>query len=264
MKVTRFLTAPVLALFDFRIYREVRDEKPGTAVLYNLYLTALLGVALTIFGFSFMPKIDAFVHWLKTEYPGMTLSADGMKLDKPGRVILTHPQLGPLVAFDDSVETVTPSEIGSIQLFVTSKMVYTQKEARSFGGFSNENKAAFKNTPPLHLDGEIIERGYRKYKNLVVGGILFIVLFFMFVVKLILGLIFGALGFLIQLFLPRKLEFEKLFVLASFAFSIELWITILGNIPNLGRFFNGGIGLVLSLVYFVIAISIQPKPTPEN
>ncbi len=269
MKASRFLLAPVFSIFDLNIYREARGEKFGTAVLYSLYLSALFCLALTVFAVSFMPQANAFADWLKNEWPGFTLTATGMKLDKPGPVTLVHPKFGALIAFDDSRSTVTDSEMDAVNVFVTSNMIYTKTrqgvQARMIPGApGNSTKASFKKDTRLHIDGKQIQTLYQKFKWAVVGIFLLTMLIFGLIMRLVTGLIFGLLGFLLQLAVPRNLDYEKLFVLASFALSVGLIFGIFQYVPLVARFFPAGAGLILSLVYFGIAIAVQPKITASS
>ncbi len=266
MKAPRFLLAPLFSIFDLSIYREARSEKFGAAVLYNLYLSALFCGALVLLAVSFMPKANAFVDWLKNEWPGMTLTATGMKLDKAGPVTLVHPQFGALATFDDSRTVITDAEMGAVKVFVTSTMVYTQTQqgiqARMLPGApGNSKNTKSKKDINIHIEGKQIQDLYKKFKWAVVGIFLFTVLIFGFISRLLTALIFGLLGFLIQLAVPRNLDFEKLFVLASFALSVGLIFGIFQYVPMVAHFFPSGVGVILSLVYFGIAIFFQPKNT---
>ena len=268
MKAARFFLAPVFAIFDLNVYREARNEKFGTAVLYQLYLSALFCVAVAVLSVSLLPKADAFMDWLKKECPGMTFTAQGLKLDTPGKVTLTHPTLGSFISFDDSRQTMTEEEMGQSMIYVTSTMIYTRTgrglQARSFvGAGGNAANAPAQKNVQIHLDGVKINEFYTKLKWPLVVVFMLILLCFGFISRLLTALILGVFGFLIQLAVPRGLQYENFFVLASFSLSLGLIFGVFQYVPVIGRFFPSGVGLILSIVYFGIGIAVQPKATAE-
>lgn len=268
MKASRFLLAPILSIVDLNLYRELRNEKFGIALLYNFYLAAIFCGAMALMATVWMPKADQFVDWLKSEYPGMTFTNGSMKLDNPGRKELIHPQWGNVVTFDDSRQTLTSEEMGTAAVFITSTMVYTRAgktiEGRALPSGARNAATPSTTNMQLHLDGPTLQKYYQKFKWPLTIIFLIVMLLFIFISRLIAGLIFALIGFFIQLFIPRGLDFERLFILASFAYSIGVIFGIFQYVPFVSSFFPGGAGLVLSLVYFGIAITVQPKITPVD
>ena len=172
------------------------------------------------------------------------------------------------MTIDDSRQTVTAEEMGEVPIYVTSTTIYSRTgqrglQARPFATVSESALSPEQKKAQIHIDGALIESFYKKLKLPIIAVLLFILLVFGFISRLITALILGVLGFLIQLAAPRGLQYENFFVIASFALSLGLIFGIFQYIPGIGRFFPGGIGLILSIVYFGIGIVVQPKITEE-
>ncbi len=256
MTTLRFLLAPVLALFDLKIYREAANIRVGKSFLYLTYLSFVFTVILFFAGMANMPKADAFVGWLKSNFTGATLSREGMKLDVPGRIELRHPQWGPIAVFDDTRETIQPDEMGLFPVYVTSKMMYVRRNGsvQSSAIGSNAQKD-FK----THIDSALIQKIYDRLKVPVASFLLFFTFVISLVWRIFLALLLASAGVGLQLILSRKLSFSALWNVASFALSIGFVFSLFELIPGLGRFFSGGVALVLSLIYLGIGIAVQPK-----
>lgn len=256
MKKTRFFLAPIFVFFDFKIYREARDLKTGTAVLFAGYLSLLFTLAIFIFTFTQMSKIDGFVNWLKQDFPSFTISQNGVKADQPGRHEIRHPEFGLLAVIDDSVETVSNEQAAEATITLTSKMIYVKKNGVVQGSvIGSEAKKDFS----AHIDSKLIEKIYLSAKIPVATLIFVLILTLGFLSRILSALFLGLAGMLIQLFIPRQLSFGQLFKISVFALAIALPFNFLQYIPGLGRFFSGFVGLVLAVVYLILAISTQPK-----
>ena len=261
MNALRFLLAPITAFFDFSIYREAREVKTGTAVLFAAYLSLLFCMALAIFGLTKMSVADDFVTWLKKDLPSFTISQTGFKIDQPGRYEIRHPHLGLLAILDDTKETVSIEEAGKASLYVTAKFIYINKNGRVEGSqIGSQAKKEFS----THVDSALIDRLYKKIKvPLIIFA--FVLLFIMgFLTRLLAALFFSSVGLLIQLVLPRELTFSQLFNLASFVIAVSLPFNFLQYIPQMTKLLSGPAGALIAFVYLVLAISSQPRVEPKE
>lgn len=256
MKTLRFLSAPVTSLFDFKIYKEAVSLPSKKSFLYLFYLSALYMLALFALGWFLMPKADAFVGWLKQNIAGVTLNQSGMKLDVSGRSELVHPEYGPLVVFDDTRETIKPEEMGAYRLYVTSKIVYVNRngviQANSIGSKDNKNFVT-------RIDAETIQKVYDQLRGPIAVGLLIATLLVGFVVRMFLAFLLSVFGLILQTFMPRGLSLTQLFNLASFSLSAALLFSIFQLVPVFSVFSVGLLGALLSPSYFVIAVMSQPK-----
>lgn len=260
METKRFFLAPIFVFFDFKIYREVRDLKTSTSILFLVYLSFLFSVALFIFGFTQMAQINGFVKWLEKDFPGFTISQTGVKLDQPGRHEIRHPEFGLLAVLDDTRETVSLEEAGQATVYLTSKMIYVKKngavQGNVIGGQAKKDFSA-------HVDSKLIDKIYNRAK-LPVAALIFVLVFVTgCLTRMLSALFFALVGMFMQLFVPRRLNFSQLFNISSFALAIALPFNFLQYIPGLGKFFSGFVGVILVFVYLALAISIQPKPEPK-
>lgn len=257
MNPFRFLLAPILAFFDLKIYREVRDVKTGASILYLSYLSLIFTFAISVLGFTQIPKVNAFVEWVKTNLPVMTLAQSGMKLEQPGKHEMRHPEFGVLAIFDDSRETVSAEEMGPAVIYVTSKMVYFKKnsgiQSSMIGGQSADKAFSLK------VDAALVQKIYDKVKTPLAILFLFFAFLFGLVSRLIGALFFAVMGTLLQSILKKQLSFQSSFNLAAFVLSISFPFSFLQYVPNVARFFPGYLGAVLSSVYLILAIIVQPK-----
>ncbi len=261
MKSFRFLLAPVLSLFDFKIYKEFLLLTMGKALLYLAYLSALFTAALFVFGLANVSKAEGFVEWLKTNATGITISDTGMKLDVSGRKELIHPQLGAIAVFDDTRETIRPDEMGDYRLFMTSKMIYVNQNGTvQSNAIGSQAKKSFK----TYIDAALIQKLYDRLKWPVAVFILFAAFLLGGFSRALTALTLAVLGLLIQLFMPRKLSLGKLFNIGSLAVSPALFFSILQLIPALAPFSPGLLGVLLAVAYFVIGVMVQPKVDAEE
>lgn len=261
MKKSRFLLAPIFALFDFKLYKEVRDLPASKAFLYLTYLSGLFTLFFLFAGIFNAPKADAFVDWIQKEFKGITISRDGMRLDQPGRFELNHPKWGPIAVFDDTRPRINPSEMGPYLIYMTSKMVYVKRNGSvQTNPIGSRAEKDFK----THIDGPAIRKVYDRLKVPVFSFLLLVIFVIGFLTRLATAVVFAVIGQLIQLAVPRGLRFDALFLLASFAISVGVVFSLLQMIPALAPFFLGPVAALLGFVYFIIAIFVQPKPTSVN
>jgi len=261
MSKIRFLLAPIFSFFDFKIYREAASFSGNRSVLYTAYLSLLFSVSLLIFGLANLSNVNAFVEWLKQNASGITISDTGMKLDVSGKRELNHPWLGPLAVFDDTRTVIQFSEMGNYRMYMTSRMIYVNQngviQANEIG---SKAKQAFK----IRVDQEMIQKLYDRLK-LPVGAIIFFAVFLLgWMSRLVSALVLALLGFLVQLFMPRKMSFAQLFNVACMALSVALFFSVFQLVPWLAPFAPGFLGILLVGTYFVIGIMVQPKPIAEE
>jgi len=261
MNKKRFLLAPVFSFFDFKVYKEAASLKPGKSLLYLAYLSALFSAVFFLFAVMNLPKVDAFVNWIKINMAGMTITNSGMKLDSSGKKELIHPQFGPIAAFDDTREIVQLDEAGGYYLYVTSKMIYVNR-----GGTVQSNVIGGQAKKPFEsrIDAAAIHRLYHALKWPIVFLTLLVSFVFGFMSRIFVALFLLFLGVLLQLVIPRKLSFGNLFNIAAFALSPALIFSMLQLIPALAPLSLGFLGLLLTSAYFVIGIMVQPKPVLEE
>lgn len=261
MNKTRFLLAPILSLFDFKIYREAASFSTGKSILYTAYLSSLFMLAFFFFGLSNLSNVNQFVEWLKQNASGITISDTGMKLDVSGKRELNHPQLGPLAIFDDTRTTIQFDEMGSYRLYMTSKMVYmNQNGVVQANEIGSQAKQPFK----MRIDHDVIQKIYDRLKVPVAAIILVVVFLLGWVSRLAMAVFLALLGLFVQLFMPRKMSFGHFFNIGSMALSVALFFSAFQLVSWLAPFSPGFLGVLLAVAYFFIGVMVQPKPAVEE
>ncbi len=256
MNKSRFYLAPFFVFFDFKIYREARNLTQGAVLGFLVYLSLLFSLAMVIFGAVHLPQVDEFLASIKRDFPAMTLSQSGMKLDKSGHYELKYANLGVIAVFDDQTVEVPREEAERAMIYVTSKMVYIKKngtmEAAPIGSRAKKDFSA-------HIDEKVIDR-FCKAAKVPVFIFLFLAIFIFGILSRILtALIFAILGLFIQLFIPRQIGFGQLFNISCFVLAIAVPFNFFQYVPVLAKFFSSFVGFILAVVYLVLAIATQPK-----
>ncbi len=250
----RFLLAPLLAFFDFRVYGEGLRSGIGRAFAFLGYLT-LLSLMIAFFQIQ---KVNDFLDWLPQHVPALTLTQNGMKLNEPGFKSIQHPTLGPIAAFDDGLTTIQPDQMQSFRFFMTSKMIYWRAnlgDPIQSGEIGSRAKEPFE----AKIDGQAIEKLIDRFYGPLAFLVLVIFGLMLFVQKLLVAAFFSLVGLAAQAFMTQKLSYKSIFILSCYALAIEVVFSILQFIPGFAPFASGLVGSVLAAVYLVIALVLHAK-----
>ncbi len=258
-----FWAAPIFSLFSLRFYRQQMHASLGKGFLYLLYLSLLFSMALSLVAaFSLMPQSDGFMEWFRGELPSITVTKDGLSMDRPSPYSITHPQAGPLVTFDLSKTEVSHEDMGGFPIFVTSKKIYASQrpgDLRVIDLMENINRAEAPQS--LTLTSDMVGRFYTALKPWVIFFIFLAAWIFYFVLYLLSGLLNSLIGLLINLFRKTKLRYGQIFNLSLYALTGPALIGFLGFLIPVVRQVTLGLwgGLAATCLYLVLAVKLTEE-----
>ncbi|MDD5217029.1 MAG: DUF1189 family protein [Candidatus Omnitrophica bacterium] len=264
------LTAPVYSLFSIAFYRQVIREHLGKGFLYVVYLSLITAVIITLmFVLQVLPLANPFVDWLQAEMPTITMSPDGLAIDRPSPLVLTHPTLGPIAIFDMDKKDVNISDIKDVYVYVTQTKLFVRQRSGELRVYDlaqamAEGRGRDGNTQPSYLTPESVKRFYNNLKPWVVILLAVICFIAAAVLTLFWALIYSWFGLIFNMSRNPKLTFGEVYHVSLYAMTaatVYQWLRML--IPVFGKIPLGFLtGFLLTIFYLFLAIK-KTQETPE-
>lgn len=253
---------PFLTFFSRTFYTSVSRDSANKGFLYLLYLSGIFTVAITIaLNIFVQPEVNKVIAWIKKDMPVLTVSRHELKMDKTSPYTMTYPEIGPVVIFDMTKETITPEQMNQVPVFVTRTHFYIQENQQtriySLKEALNQNPNLEKET--LVVNQEFVDRLYKSLKPpffAIAIAVSFVALFFW---KVLAALIYSlpAMGF--NSMRTQKLSYGKILDLTVYALTpatifqiVRMLIPALNKIPFISVL---DISITLAYVYFAIKMS---------
>lgn len=218
------LLSPLYSLFSLNFYRRVLRSPLSKGFSYLLYLSVLFAFGVTIvFMFTVIPIGNEFANWLKQNFPELVLTREGVaaKVEQP--FSLTHPDFGTIAVIDTTKEMPTAEDLGKTVFFVTKTQVFIQNRPGERTGdyrvvdLVPRNEQAKATWRDFVVTGTFIETIYRRLRPFAAPLLFIFCVFFFFVWKLIVALLYSLLALILNLFRKEKLSYRSLVNLCFFA-----------------------------------------------
>jgi len=266
------LTAPFYALFSTAFYRNVQKSRVGRGMLYMLYLSVITTLLMIFVSVTrFLPVANSFIDWVKQDMPKLTWTSGGMVMDARSPYLMVHPELGPLITFDTTVEEVTTEDMGDTMMYITSKKLYVRQGINQIRVYdllqaAAQAEARGQEVPQaINITPDLIQQFYDSLKPWILSlGALFFLLF-LYLWKLLIAFLYSWIGLLINMMRQSKLEFGQIYTTTLFVMTVPLviqWIRLV--VPFVGRLPFGILGsLLVTIGYLFFAVKIaEEKVSP--
>lgn len=255
-----FLFSPIYSFYHRDFYRRVIQSKLGRSLLYLAYLTLLSTLMLLITLMSFAPKADQFVGWLKSEFPPLIWTQEGLRLRGGESYTIIHPEWGPLAVFDTRIKEISSSEeMGGAFVFVTAQKLYLKKNPDSLQVYDLRSLMEQKGQEPRYgqeIRGDWIESVYRSIKFLILFSIPLFLYPFLYVLYLVEAIFYSWFGLIFNFGRSSKLSYGQIFNLTVYAMTPAIFILYLHPIfPVLNKVPFGFPGsLLITFIYLYFAV----------
>ncbi|MFZ5802686.1 MAG: DUF1189 family protein [Candidatus Omnitrophota bacterium] len=259
-------TAPFFALFSIPFYRQALQARVWKAVQYALFLSAV-STALVMFQLTRVgvPEADRFVDWLQSQMPVITLTSEGLSMDRESPFSIVHEEFGPLATFDLSKKEAGARDMENIFVYVTAGKIYLQQAAGDIRAYNvqdfidrNQERLA---QGPLAMSPDTIGRFYKTVKPWFLVLMTIVVFLFDAVVLLVGGLLLSWIGLVLNMSRVPPLSYGALYTASIFALTAGTVFTWLGTLlPPLGAIpFGYVISVILNIAYLFVAVRMTTE-----
>jgi Protein of unknown function (DUF1189) len=257
-----FWLAPITALFHPRVFHDAAKRSAWKGVLYAFYLSVIAGALATVLMLGrVLPIANEFVSWAQKTMPVVIWTPEGISLENgQTTTLLSHPQYGPIVAFDMTKTSASEADMDKAPLLVTSTKVFVKRapgqiEERDItrAGIQTDKQLP----PKVRITGEVMRGLFKVIKStmLLIVPPVMIALCFFFI--LLADLLYSLVGLLLNMMRKQKLRYGSIFALTCFATTASFtltWFQIMTPLRSLPLPF--GIMILVNLVYMFVAFKI--------
>lgn len=284
-----FLISPVLVFFSPAFWRSLKEKGMGTGILYIFYVSAILTIIGGTFLFSVPSKkiIGLVSPYTKILPEKMAWTPLGFEINenKPFALKYDDKVFGMI---DTSIDSVPPGEMSKYYVYLTKGYFYMKDDKGGYrivpvtakGGEGDISRVDImlqdmgELTPALTLNvtAKSGERSFDLQTNetealmaktwkYILGFIIAVAGFFVFIWKFFAAILYSLLALVINAILRTKASFEKLFCVAAYAMTPLIIIQALSpfvrRISFLAGFWAGT--AVVALYIFMMLISWRKK-----
>ena len=244
-------------------YRRFAAEKGSRAFFYLIFLSFLFTIGSAVaLKLKLAPVIDQTFQWLETSVPKLTFSNGKVTSDTTGPVRLAHPQLPGLAVMIDTQRT-TPVNLrdlteAKVQAYLTGNAMYLERRPGELETY-DLSKAALDR--PAVVDPAFFREAARAFKIIVYPASIVAVFFLFATVTVVVALINGVLGLILNSLMGGSLPFGSLFKIGLHAQTTSTLARLLTAFLPFGIPL---VGILLAIVtsvytYFGVKACIRPE-----
>jgi len=262
------LSAPIYSLFSVQFYRRVLANKLSKGFLYLTFLSAIFAVVTIIaVNTRLIPLVEDFVDWAKEEMPVLVWSTQGLQMEtQQSPYVMVHPEYGPLVTFNMDLEEGGLEHMGEVPILVTSQQIYVNEGNGQLRVYDVVPDDVRNQELPqsIRITGEAVENVYGNYKVPVIVLVVIASGIFMYLIKLLQGLLLSLLGLIINRSRKEALKYSQILNAAFFAGTAFFILEILSVlIPQAAVMANLLVNVLVTGLYLFLAIKKTEIATPS-
>ncbi len=256
------ILAPLFALFNAPFYRQVQKSRVSQGILYMIVLSLVTTLIMIFAAMTrLMPAADQFMRWVQQDMPRLTWTPEGLVMDAQSPYIMVHPELGPLMSFDTTIQDITIDEMGDVMMFVTARRLYVRQglnQVRTYDLMQPATQLGEGERAPqaVSITPDLVQQFYDSLKPwvLFIGAVFFFVLLVIW--KLLVAFLYAWVGLLINFMRRSKLGFGQIYNTTLFAMTAAIviqWLRLLVPPLSLIPFgILGSIAVTVGYLFFAV------------
>ena len=259
-----FFLSPFLALYSLKFYRRVSARPLAVGFYFLAYLSLLFSIwALILFRIHTLPLIDDFAGWLGISLPKITVTEEGLQLEKKEPVLLTHPRFGAIAYIDPTSDTPKPEDLEKAFVILTrTKVIYRNPETGEVRMQNLISARRRQHWGDAVVTGDKVVGFWNRTKPFALAIFFFIVFTGTYVWKLLAGLAYSLVGLIFNRFRKDRLSYGKVLSATFFSLapvSVLEWFA--WQFPRLHLPVNPFVSIAVTLVYLGLALLCTQEKT---